>query len=62
MNALLATQLLLQLMQQAQAIGEVIARAQREGRDVSSTELEALKQKDDLEKARLDELIEAARR
>ena len=57
MNALLATELLLKLLMQAQAIGGVIAKAQSEGRDVTAAELDALKAADDAAKAKLDDLI-----
>jgi hypothetical protein len=57
MNALLATELLLKLLVQAQAIGGVIAKAQAEGRDVTAAELDTLKAADDAAKAKLDSMI-----
>lgn len=57
MNSLLATELLLKLLTQAQAIGGIIAKAQAEGRDVTAAELNTLRAADDAAKDRLDELI-----
>ena len=59
MNALVATQLLLQLLTQAQSIGALISKAQSEGRDVTAEELDGLKSADDAARKALQDTIEA---
>lgn len=60
MNALTATSLLLQLLTQATALGNLIRTAQSEGRDITAAELDALAADDDAARARLQSAIDAA--
>lgn len=57
-----SVQLMMQLLAQAQLIGEIIARAQAQGRDVNAQELEQLVRADDEARKRLQDAIDAARR
>ena len=59
MNALLAIQLLTQLLTQAQGLSAVLQKAHAEGRDITDAELDALAAADDASKARLQALIDA---
>lgn len=61
-NLLLATQVLLDLIAQAQTIGGMIARAQAEGRDITRAELDQLAAGDDAARRALADAIEAAKR
>lgn len=61
MNALTATALLLQLLQQATALGNLIRTAQTEGRDISSDELDQLASNDTIARTALDAAIARAR-
>ena len=47
-TALLATTLLLRLLEQAQAVGALILKARSEGRDITTEELDALAAADDV--------------
>ena len=47
-TALLATTLLLRLLEQAQAVGALILKARAEGRDITTDELDALAAADDV--------------
>lgn len=46
-TALLATTILLRLLEQAQAVGSLIIKARAEGRDITTEELDALAAADD---------------
>ena len=46
-TALLATTLMLRLLEQAQAVGALILKARAEGRDITTEELDALAAADD---------------
>ncbi len=59
MNALIAIQLLTQLLTQAQALSGVLTKAHEEGRDVTPEELDALRAADDASRKRLQDLIDA---
>lgn len=59
MNALLITQLLLEITKQAQGFAGLLAKAQAEGRDVTDEELNSLVSADDAARARLQALIDA---
>ena len=59
-GAVLAVNLLLALLDRAQAIGALISTAQKEGRDVTEAELDALGGKVDEAKKALDAAIVAA--
>lgn len=61
MNAAIAVQLLLGLLQQSQAIGNLIATAQAAGRDITDAELDSLVSADEAAKAALAAAIAAAR-
>lgn len=58
-NALIATQLLIQALTQAQAFSAVLAKAHTEGRDVTDEELDELAAKDDAARLRLQQQIDA---
>ena len=47
-TALLATTLLIRLLEQAQAVGALILKARSEGRDITTDELDALAAADDV--------------
>ena len=47
-TALLATTLLIRLLEQAQAVGALILKARSEGRDITTEELDALAASDDV--------------
>ena len=47
-TALLATTLLIRLLEQAQAVGALILKARAEGRDITTDELDALAAADDV--------------
>ena len=47
-TALLATTLLIRLLEQAQAVGALILKARAEGRDITTEELDALAAADDV--------------
>lgn len=59
MNALLAIQLLTQLLTQAQGLSTVLSKAHAECRDVTAEELDALASADDIARKRLQDLIDA---
>lgn len=61
MNAVIALDLLIKLLGQADAIARLINAARAEGRDVTDAELNALVAKDDAAKAALQAAIEQAR-
>lgn len=61
MNIDLALQLLLALATRTQEIGNLIAQARAEGRDLTSDELDQLAVKDDTARAELDAAIAAAK-
>ena len=61
MNAALAIQLLLGLLDRATAIGALLKQAEDEGRDISDAELDALAAADDQARAALVAAIAAAR-
>lgn len=58
-NALLITQVLLQLTTQAQQLSGILAKAHGEGRDVTDEELTSLAAADDAARVRLQALIDA---
>lgn len=58
-NALLATQLLLQVLNQAATIGGTLAKAQAEQRDLTDAELDALVLQDDIARDKLQDAIDA---
>ena len=60
-NALVLTQMLILLLERAAEVSKVIRRAQEEGRDVNAEELEVARRNDDIQRARLQALIDAAR-
>lgn len=57
-NALIATQLLIQTLTQAQAFSAALAKAHAEGRDISEAELNECVLADDAARARLQALID----
>lgn len=59
MNAALAIQLLLSLLDRAGQIGQLINAAQAEGRDVTKDELDVLMAADNDARAKLDAAIKA---
>lgn len=61
MNAELAIQLLIALVNQAGTITALLQRAKDEGRDVTDAELDALRTEDDAARALLVEAIAKAR-
>jgi hypothetical protein len=61
MNALTATALLLQLLQQATALGNLIRQAQAENRDITPAELDTLAANDSIARAMLGDAITRAR-
>ena len=61
MNAALAVQLLLGLLQQSQTIGNLILAAQSAGRDLTDDELNSIIAADDAAKAALSAAIAKAR-
>lgn len=61
MNALQATALLLQLLQQATTLGNLLRTSQAEGRDITSAELDTLVSNDETARAALDAAIARAR-
>lgn len=60
MNGLTATTLMLQLLTQAQALGQIIAKAQAEGRDLTAEEVDGLVGADNAARIRLQAAIAAA--
>lgn len=58
-NAQIVTQLLIVAIQNADALGRLLAKAQGEGRDVTAQELDALTAADAAARQRLQEAIEA---
>lgn len=60
-NILLATEMLIQLLSQAQGIGQLLRNAREHGRDISDEELNGLTAGDDAARAHLDALIKAKR-
>lgn len=60
-NALIATNLLLGLLDRAAAIGGLIRTAQAEGRDVTAAELDALLADDAAARIQLQAAIDAAK-
>lgn len=61
MNAALAVQLLLGLLNNATAIGSLLKQAQAEGRDITDAELAALTAADDAARKALVDAIAAAK-
>lgn len=61
MNAALAVQLLLGLLNNAAAIGSLLKQAQAEGRDITDAELAALTAADDAARKALVDAIAAAK-
>jgi hypothetical protein len=61
MNAALAIQLLLSLLDRAGQIGALINTAQSQGRDITKEELDALASADDDARAKLQAAIDAAK-
>ena len=61
MNAALAINLLLALLDRAQAIGALLSKAKAEGRDITSEELDQLAASDDAARAILQAEIAKAR-
>lgn len=59
--AALAIQLLLQLLDRATAIGALISNAQKQGRDVTASELDTLVAADDTARKELQAAIDAAK-
>jgi hypothetical protein len=59
MNAIALLTLLLQYSDKIVAIGQLLSKAQTEGRDVTSQELDVLFGQDDAARARLEALIAA---
>lgn len=59
MNALLAIQLLTQILTQAQGLSAVLQKAHAEGRDITDAELDSLASADNASKERLQTLIDA---
>lgn len=60
-NALVLTQLLIQLLSQAQSIGQLLRTARAEDRDVTDEELDTLAGNDDAVRAALDAEIQRQR-
>jgi hypothetical protein len=60
-NALVLTQMLILLLERAAEVSKVIRRAQEEGRDVNAEELDVARRNDDIQRDRLQALIDAAR-
>lgn len=60
-NAIILTNLLIDLATRAAAAGALIRRAQSEGRDITDAELDQLVAADDAKKAELDAAIARAR-
>lgn len=58
-NVALALTLLIELTEQIQKVGAMIAKAQAEGRDISPAEFQALKDSDDAARKRLEDAIAA---
>lgn len=61
MDPLTATALLVQLLTQATALGNLIRQAQAEGRDITQAELDTLAAGDDAARTALDAAIERAK-
>ena len=61
MNATIAIQLLLGLLDRASAIGALISKARADKRDISDAELDALMAADDAARAALEKTIAAAK-
>jgi len=61
MNAALAIQLLLGLLDRASAIGDLLKKAKDEGRDLTEAEIDKLVEEDDAAKEALEEAIAKAR-
>jgi hypothetical protein len=61
-NALIATSILLALIDRAAVVSQLIQAARSQGRDISTVELDDLVAEDDVAKAALDEAIATAKK